>query len=69
MLIPGNIDSYTAVTGSDSHYPDDFGSAYSEIECDEISIESIRQSLREGKVRRVIRGAGTFSGHYFKQHL
>jgi len=65
FLIPGNTAAYTVITGSDSHFPDDIGSAYVEIECDEISIESIRQSFHDGKVRSVVRGAGSFSGQYF----
>ncbi|UPV75031.1 CehA/McbA family metallohydrolase [Halorussus limi] len=45
------------VGGSDAHYPVEVGRAYTEIEADELTPESVVAAIREGRVRpRVHRG-------------
>jgi 3',5'-nucleoside bisphosphate phosphatase len=51
---PHGIDlaaKYAWITGSDSHYPDGIGSAYTEIECGEKSFAGISEALKRKRVQ------------------
>ncbi|HEY1406132.1 MAG TPA: PHP domain-containing protein [Spirochaetota bacterium] len=48
-------DRYAVITGSDSHYLDGIGAAFTEIECETISLDDVSSALRARRVRTVVR--------------
>ena len=45
------LKSYSLISNSDAHYPDDIGRAYTEYEVSEINLKQIYKAAKEGKYR------------------